>query len=145
MAASEVLNHLRQSPNNHHEDAPLMTKPHWWIPSSTDISFSTPHSKRKQDPLTLTRGAAIYSPARPITGKSIYTPPWKPSGDCQTPCTPVNLACLALLQWSSLSGALLNLVLPVWGPWTPTAIPQEVGQVFQPSPNPLRVKNRPQR
>jgi len=43
---SDIFNFLRQSPNHSPGDAPLMTEPHWWIPTASDVSLHAPHQKR---------------------------------------------------------------------------------------------------
>jgi hypothetical protein len=36
-AASDILNRLRQSPNDNPGDVPLMTEPRWWMPTASDV------------------------------------------------------------------------------------------------------------
>ena len=72
-AASAVLNRLRQSLCGP-EDSPLITKPHWWTPSSTKISYSNPRPKRKREPTAPTRSSPPSNPAGAPAGPSSHPP-----------------------------------------------------------------------
>jgi hypothetical protein len=75
-AASDILNHLRQSPNDNPRDVPLMTEPCWWMPSASDISLRAPRQKRDHDFTAPRRGAAPIRPERTLApGSSSYSIP----------------------------------------------------------------------
>jgi hypothetical protein len=66
-AASDILNRLRQSPNHIPGDAPLMTKPRWWIATASDVSFQAPRPRRNVNSAIPRRGAApIRNSERPL-------------------------------------------------------------------------------
>jgi hypothetical protein len=137
-AASAVLYQLRQSwPGP--EDAPLMTKPLWWTPGPTDISYSAPCPKRKREPIAPISDGPISYPARSPAAPSSYPPgaAWglsksmhavRPSVPLPPPAGPPHRA-------------LLNPTVRSWGQMILT--PPEAGVVYPSPPNSLRAKRGP--